>query len=196
MLDWLKTRSGRRQIARSLYGSIVARSREPLFYARLGVPDTLQGRFEMVALHLVLALRRLAAEGREGERLSRALTEAFVVDLDDVMREMTFGDLAVPREVKRAAAALFDRHRAYQAALDAPGDAPLADALRAQLSYLYAGEGTQAAGKAAGGLPHAGGAALDAPGLSHYVRSVASALDAQPSPTILAGRLEWPQIAP
>ena len=50
--------------------------------------------------------------------LGQALTEAFVVDLDDVMREMTFGDLAVPREVKRATAALFDRHRAYSKALE------------------------------------------------------------------------------
>jgi cytochrome b pre-mRNA-processing protein 3 len=186
MLDWLKTRTDRRQIARSLYGSIVTRSREPVLYARLGVPDTLQGRFEMVALHLVLVLRRLAAEGPEGERLSRALTEAFVVDLDDVMREMTFGDLAVPREVKRAAAALFDRHRAYLAALEAPGGTPLADALQTQLSYLYAG-------KALDGPSDAG---LDAQGLSDYVRSAASALDAQPAPAILAGRLEWPQAAP
>lgn len=178
MLDWLKTRSDRRQIARSLYGSIVTRAREPVLYARFGVPDSLQGRFEMVALHLVLALRRIAAEGPDAEPLGRALTEAFVVDLDDVMREMTFGDLAVPREVKRATAALFDRHGAYSKGLDAPGGSALADALRAQLAYLYAGQ-------AAPGL--------DAQGLSDYVRSVASALDAQPASPILAGRLEWPQ---
>lgn len=194
MLDWLKTRSDRRQIARSLYGSIVTRAREPVFYAQWGVPDTLQGRFEMIALHLVLALRRLAAEGRAGERLARALTEAFVVDLDDVMRELTFGDLAVPREVKRAAAALFDRHRAYLAALDAPGDATLADALRTQLAYLYAGQGSgEKSGKASGGRSDAG---LDAQSLSDYVRRVASALDGQPASPILAGRLEWPQTAP
>ena len=48
-----------------------------------------------------------------------------MVDLDDAMREMTFGDLAVPREVKRAAAALFDRHRAYLAALGAADDMTL-----------------------------------------------------------------------
>jgi cytochrome b pre-mRNA-processing protein 3 len=175
MLDWLKTRSDRRQIARSIYGSIVTRAREPVFYARWGVPDSIQGRFEMVALHLVLALRRIAAEGPDAEPLGRALTEAFVVDLDDVMREMTFGDLAVPREVKRATAALFDRHSAYSKALEAPGGSVLADALRAK------GAGTPA-------VP-----GLDAQGLSDYVRSVASALDAQPASPILAGRLEWPQ---
>ena len=174
MLDWLKTRSDRRQIARSIYGSIVTRAREPVFYARWGVPDSIQGRFEMVALHLVLALRRIAAEGPDAEPLGRALTEAFVVDLDDVMREMTFGDLAVPREV-------------YSKALEAPGGSVLADALRAQLAYLYA---DQAPAKGAG-TPAVPG--LDAQGLSDYVRSVASALDAQPASPILAGRLEWPQ---
>ena len=113
----------------------------------------------MIALHLVLVLRRLAAEGRAGERLARALTEAFMVDLDDAMREMTFGDLAVPREVKRAAAALFDRHRAYLAALDAPDDGALAQRSAPQLAYLDAGE------------------ALDADAIAAYVGRCASALD-------------------
>jgi cytochrome b pre-mRNA-processing protein 3 len=189
MLDWLKTRSDRRQIARSLYGSIVTRAREPVFYAQWGVPDSVQGRFEMVALHLVLVLRRLSAEGSDAEPLGRALTEAFVVDLDDVMREMTFGDLAVPREVKRATAALFDRHSAYSKALEAPDSSALAAALHAQLAYLYA---QPRAGKGAGGevVPAAG---LDAQSLADYVRSVAGALDAQPAEPILAGRIEWPQ---
>ena len=175
MRAWLKTLGDRRQTARSLYGSIVARAREPVFYADWGVPDTLQGRFEMIALHLVLTLRRLGAEGRAGGLLERALTEVFMVDLDDAMREMTFGDLAVPREVKRAAAALFDRHTAYLAALRAPDDARLVEALEAELAYLGAGTG------------------LDAGALAVYVRRAASALDGEPAAAILAGQLAWPQ---
>jgi cytochrome b pre-mRNA-processing protein 3 len=178
MLAWLKTISDRRQNARSLYGSIVTRAREPIFYADWGVPDTLQARFEMIALHLVLVLRRLAAEGRPGDRLGRALTEAFMVDLDDCMREMTFGDLAVPREVKRAAAALFDRHRAYLAALGAPDDTVLAEAIKAQLAYIDPG-GT-----------------VKANALAEYVRSLAGALDGQRPSPILAGQLIWPPPGP
>ena len=174
MLAWLKTMTDRRQTARSLYGSIVTQAREPVFYAAWGVPDTVQGRFEMIALHLVLVLRRLAAEGRAGERLARALTEAFVVDLDDAMREMTFGDLAVPREVKRAAAALFDRHRAYLAALGAADDSTLAHAIGTQLAYLGAGAG------------------LDAHAIAVYVRRCASALDGEPAAPILGGGVAWP----
>ena len=80
MLAWLKQLRNRRQTARSLYGSIVTQARSAGFYARWGVPDTLEGRFEMIALHLVLVLRRLAEEGEPGHRLARELTEAFAVD--------------------------------------------------------------------------------------------------------------------
>jgi cytochrome b pre-mRNA-processing protein 3 len=175
MLAWLKTSRDRRQTARSLYGSIVARAREPSLYAECGVPDTVQGRFEMIALHLVLVLRRLRDEGTRAERLARALTERFMVDLDDAMREMTFSDLAVPREVKRAAAALFDRHRTYLAALEQADPAALACAIENELAYLQPGP------------------ALDARALADHVRSCARALDGQPATRILAGELGWPQ---
>jgi cytochrome b pre-mRNA-processing protein 3 len=173
----LATMTNRRQTARSLYGSIVTRAREPIFYAAWGVPDTVQGRFEMIVLHLVLVLRRLAVEGRAGERLARALTETFMVDLDDAMREMTFGDLAVPREVKRAAAALFDRHRAYLAALGAAHNITLAQTIGDQLAYLGCIED------------------LEAHAIAAYVRKCASALDAEPAALILTGQVAWPPLA-
>jgi cytochrome b pre-mRNA-processing protein 3 len=91
MLSWLMSGRDRRQVARSLYGSSVTAARATIFYAEWGVPDTLQGRFEMVAMHVALILRRLSATGERGRRLGRALTEAFVVDMDDSMRELTFG---------------------------------------------------------------------------------------------------------
>src|SRR5262249_15212129 len=126
MLTWLKNRLDQRQKARSLYGSIVTQARSSSFYASCGVPETGGGRFEMIALHLVLVLHRLADAGAPGRQLGQAVTEAFVNDLDDSLREMTVGDLAVPRHVKRAVGALHDRHAAYREALAAPSDAPLA----------------------------------------------------------------------
>jgi cytochrome b pre-mRNA-processing protein 3 len=176
MLTWLKSSRDRWQVARSLYGSSVTAARAGAFYAQWGVPDTLQGRFEMIVLHVALTLRRLGTEGELGKRLSVALTEAFVVDMDDGMRELTFGDLAVPREIKRAAAALFDRHSAYLTALAPQSDKPLAEVLQAQLSYLAPG-------------------GLDAARLAHYVNRCAVALDAQPSKEILSGRIVWPDPA-
>jgi cytochrome b pre-mRNA-processing protein 3 len=176
MLTWLKQRQDQNQKARSLYGSIVTQARSPGFYAACGVPDTAEGRFEMIALHLVLVLHRLADAGEPGRRLGRGLTEVFVDDLDDTLREMTVGDLAVPRHVKRAVAALHERHAAYGAGLAAPADAPLAAAIVASL------RGAGADGS------------LDAPRLCGYMRQAKDALDRLPAIEVLAGRVAWPQI--
>jgi cytochrome b pre-mRNA-processing protein 3 len=153
----------------------VTQARGQTFYADWRVPDTLQGRFEMIVLHLALLLRRLAAEGEAGRSLAILLNEEFVVDMDDNMRELTFSDLRVPKEVKRATAALFDRHAAYLAALARPDDISLAGAVEAQLAYLASGSDR-----------------IDVRSLAGYVRRCADALDAQPGRQILAGRLAWP----
>jgi len=172
MLAWLKKIRARRQTARLLYGSIVTAARRRAFYADWGAPDTLQGRFELILVHLVLAQRRLMLEGPAGSRLARALSEVFVVDMDDQMREMTFGDLRVPREITGATTALFDRWRAYDGALRE--GRPLAEALAAQLAYLD---------------PEA---RIDTRSLAGYMRTAAEAILAQPSARILAGELAWP----
>jgi cytochrome b pre-mRNA-processing protein 3 len=176
MLAWLKQRQDRRQKARCLYGSIVTQARAPGFYARWGVPDTAEGRFEMIALHLVLVLDRLAGMGAPGRGLSEALTEAFVADLDDTLREMTVGDLAVPRQVKRAVAALHDRYATYRVALGACDDGPLLAAINARLGGAGRSEG------------------LDARELSRYTREAKHCLDLLPGGEALAGRVAWPQI--
>ncbi|MGE0627630.1 MAG: ubiquinol-cytochrome C chaperone family protein [Hyphomicrobiaceae bacterium] len=120
----MKSRNDEARTASELYGRLVARSRAPWFYAGLGVPDTPEGRLEMVMLHVVLALRRLAAEGQPGQLLARALTETFVTDMDDCLREMGVGDIAVAGKVKKAAAALYDRNRDYGEALAIPPGDP------------------------------------------------------------------------
>ena len=175
MLTWLNSGRGRRQVARSLYGSSVTAARAHNFYAQWGVPDTVQGRFEMVALHVALVLRRLDQEGAAGRRLGLALTEAFVVDMDDTMREMTFSDLRVPREIKQVTAALLDRHKAYSKALAEPQAGKLQEAIAAQLHYL--GDSGQ----------------FDIVGLADYMRRAASALDPVSGARLLDGHLDWPQ---
>ena len=175
MLSWLTSRRTRQRTARSLYGSIVSAARRQPFYASWGVPDTMQGRFEMIVLHLALVIRRLGSEARAGKRLAQALTETFVVDMDDELREMTFGDLAVPREIRRATAAVFDRHNAYLAALGDPHDM-LPRAIETQLAYLQPEK-------------------LDAASLAGYVRRASAALGEQASARIMAGQIAWPDVA-
>jgi len=176
MLTRLRLWRDRHEKARSLYGSIVTQARARAFYAHWGVPDTAEGRFEMIVLHLVMVLHRLGREGEAGQRLARALTEAFAVDLDDNLREMTVGDLAVPRHVKRAVGALHERHVSYGAAFTAADDAPLTAALQAKLQAVGAGGG------------------LEAGRLCAYIRQVSHRLDLLPSAEVLAGRIAWPQI--
>jgi len=182
MLAWLWRRLDRRRNARELYGSIVTQARKPTFYAAWGVPDTMAGRFEMVVVHLSVVLDRLqaeaGAEAGQAATLARALTEAFIADMDASMRELTFGDLAVPKEVKRTAAALFDRHSAYRGPLQGRQAAALAGALRVQLAYLAA------AGP------------MDVDGLAHYMLQAADAIGRQRAGELMAAGLAWPAAAP
>lgn len=137
MLNWFKERQNRARTARDLYGSIVAQARQPAFYAEMGVPDVARGRFEVIVLHTALVMRRLQRAGDPWASLARTLAEVFVTDMDDNMRELTFSDLAVPREVKKVAAALYDRHAALAAHLDGTVDTnALQAALAKDLSYL------------------------------------------------------------
>lgn len=182
MLNWLKERQIRGRTAQELYGSIVAQARRPEFYSVLGVPDTARGRFEVITLHVAVVLRRLHDDGPAGAHLARALSEAFVIDMDDNMREMSFSDLAVPREVKKAAAALFDRHAALSQAIEPTpaGPDPLAERLAEQLRYLT-GAGDR--------MP------LDSAGLARYVRAAFVSLGAQPLASALDRGLDWPAIS-
>src|SRR3954453_23405517 len=111
----------------AIYGTIVAQAREPLFYEVLGVPDTVDGRFDMVLLHLWMVLRRVrrAAGGME---LSQALFDRFCADMDGNLREMGVGNLTVPKRMQKFGEAFYGRTAAYDAAVE-QGGAALAQAL-------------------------------------------------------------------
>jgi len=125
---------GGTRAADRLYRSIIEAAREPCFFASLGVPDSLDGRFETLALHTFLVVRRLKSDpSRAAKRLSRALLEAFFSDMDRSLREMGASDLGVGRRVKAMAQALYGRIKAYEAAVEETGDAALEAALRRNL---------------------------------------------------------------
>ena len=89
-----------------LYGTIVAQARAEALYQRFGVPDTVNGRLEMVLLHVVLLLRRLNEEP-DGAPWGQAVFDLFCQDMDDNLREMGVGDLAVPKEMQRIGEAFY-----------------------------------------------------------------------------------------
>jgi len=114
---------------RDLYGTIVAQARSAAFYSAYGVPDTVQGRFDLIVLHLVLLLARLDRDGSAGRGIGQKLFDVFCSDLDDNLREMGVGDLAVPKQMRRFGEAFYGRQAAYLAAFAAADDRELEKAL-------------------------------------------------------------------
>lgn len=108
-------------IAATLYGAIVAQARQPALYARFGVPDTLDGRFEMVVLHTALVTGRLMQGAGAEKAAGQAVFDLYCLDMDRSLREIGIGDLGVPKRMKRMTERYYGRAGAYQTAL-ANGD--------------------------------------------------------------------------
>jgi cytochrome b pre-mRNA-processing protein 3 len=119
----------RRIVVATLYERVAAAARSPGLYERLGVPDTLEGRFEALTLHVVLTVRALQRLPSPAHDVAADLTDAFFRDLDSSLRGMGIGDVSVPKKMKRLAEAFFGRVRAYGGPLDAGDEASLAAAL-------------------------------------------------------------------
>lgn len=121
-----------RKEAHLAYAAIVARAREPIFFLKGEVPDTLDGRFELIALHAFLVLNRLKAEHAITADFAQELFDTMFADLDRGLREMGASDIGVGRHVKEMAKAFYGRIVAYEQGL-AGGDAELGEALRRNL---------------------------------------------------------------
>jgi cytochrome b pre-mRNA-processing protein 3 len=101
-----------------LYATVVEKARDPFFYTDLGVPDTMNGRFDMMVIHTMLVLRRLRGAGPAADKTGKALLELLFRDMDQSLREMGVGDMGVGRHIKRMAKALYGRAEAYETGLD------------------------------------------------------------------------------
>jgi cytochrome b pre-mRNA-processing protein 3 len=157
-----------RASAQRLYAGLVEQARRPVFYAELGVPDTVDGRFEMIALHMFLMLHRLKDEVAV-EGLRQALFDAMFADMDRSLREMGVSDLSVGRHVKTMAKGFYGRIAAYESGLAESDDAALGEAIRRNVYGTVA-------------------ASPDPAPLAVYLRANAATLRAQDVGEILAGR--------
>jgi cytochrome b pre-mRNA-processing protein 3 len=122
-----KPRIAPRGTIEAIYGMIVTQAREPSFYRDLAVPDTVNGRFDLLLMHLWLVLRRLKSV-EAGEALSQALFDHFCNDMDDNLRELGVSDLKVPKRMQAFGEAFYGRAAAYDLALT-EGREALAQAL-------------------------------------------------------------------
>ncbi|PWC34546.1 ubiquinol-cytochrome C chaperone [Azospirillum sp. TSO35-2] len=157
-----------------LFTAVVAQARAPGFYAALGAPDTLDGRFDLIALHLFLVMRRLKGQGAEAAKLSQRLYETMVEDFETSLMEMGVGDTGIGRRVKTMARGMAGRIRAYDEALADPDDRKLEVALD---NNVY---GTVE--RAPEGAPAA---------LAAYMRAGAAALADQPLADLLRGEVRF-----
>lgn len=165
--------------AQRLYVGLVTQARHPDLYARLDVPDSLDGRFDSVALHAFLVLNRLKREeSAAAAALSQNIVDAFVDDMDRSVRELGVGDMGVSRRVKQMAQALYGRAAVYEEAVADADDVRLMAALARN---LYGTRETTPP------------ASLDA--AARYVRAAIAALAIQELAEIADGRIAFPEPA-
>lgn len=126
-------RNALREAAAGAYKAVVEQARRPVFFTDFGVPDTIDGRFELICLHAFLYLHRLKTEGDPGASLGQFFFDLMFADFDRSLRELGTGDLSVGREVKQMAQAFYGRIHAYEQGLDGAGEADLRAALRRNL---------------------------------------------------------------
>jgi cytochrome b pre-mRNA-processing protein 3 len=112
-----------------LYGTIVAQARLPCFYRDYGVPDTVNGRFDLIVAHLAVILKFLTAQNAPIRELGQALFDHFCADMDDNLRQMGVGDLTVPKQMNRIGEAFYGRSKAYAEALNSHDGGLLTEAL-------------------------------------------------------------------
>jgi cytochrome b pre-mRNA-processing protein 3 len=161
-----------RHTAELAYGRVVEYARHPRFFAEGGVPDTVDGRFELICLHAFLYLRRLKREQPGSAALGQLFVDTMFADFDRSLREMGTGDLSVGRQIKRMAEGFYGRVAAYDDGLDGD-DAALAGALGRNVFGTASPEAERVAA------------------LVGYVRREAAALDRQDARALLAGQVRF-----
>jgi cytochrome b pre-mRNA-processing protein 3 len=107
------------ELAHALYGAVVARARDVQFYSRYGVPDSFDGRFEMLVMHLFLLHERLKDEDKASRQVSQLVFDAFLDDMDAALREAAVGDQTVPKRIAKMTQVFYGRAGAYEEALKA-----------------------------------------------------------------------------
>jgi cytochrome b pre-mRNA-processing protein 3 len=173
-LDRLAPWRRRNPDAAKLYGAIVAQARLPVFYQSLEVPDTLEGRFLTLSVHLFAVLHRLKREGPAARGLAQDLTDRFTADMETVLREIGVGDLSIPKKMRGLAASSATLLRAYDDALPA-GAAAIAATLGQALPKDQ--------------LPSEAATRR----LAHYLLAMVHDLDAQSVAALDAGEVRFPE---
>lgn len=160
MFSWLKRRKSLKIAAARLYQAAVTQSRDPRFYTDLGVSDTMDGRFDLVSMHVFLLMARLRQLGNEGNAISQALFDHMFKNMDFTLREIGVGDLAVPKHMHRMMKAFNGRVHSYHEALIKNDIRELELAVVRNIYRIEGGEAPTAARMMAEYISHAAGQLL------------------------------------
>jgi cytochrome b pre-mRNA-processing protein 3 len=183
----------------ALYHVIVARARQERFYAEWGVPDTADGRLEMIGAHAALFIRRLRREGEAGQTLSQDIFDVMFADVDRNIREQGVGDLSVGKHVKRAARTFLARCQALDPCLDGGDAADIGRVLERNI-FNRVGDVAAATGRGAEAPPAEAGEPGSLPpgmlALGGYLIAEEARLAGVPGAELLAGRCPPAEPAP
>jgi cytochrome b pre-mRNA-processing protein 3 len=125
-----KKKNRNQAIINRQYATLTEAARNPTFYTRHHVPDTVMGRFEMLSIVMILFFRRTAKSGTSGQELAQEIVDAFFQDIDHSIRELGIGDQSVPKRMKKLAGMFYGRLETYAAALHDKDETRLAEALK------------------------------------------------------------------
>lgn len=118
LLDIFSSKKRYSDVAAKLYVAGVDQARSPGFFLEMGVPDSVDGRFDLIILHTMLLIRRLRANGADAAAVCQALLNLMFADMDRNLREMGVGDLSVGKQVKKMAKAFYGRSETWEIGLD------------------------------------------------------------------------------
>lgn len=165
-----------RDEGRRLYEAFAAHARLPAFYTDLGVPDSIDGRFEMLCIHAHALFHRLRGRGAQADQLGQATYDAMFAGLDAALREMGVADLGVGRRIKIMTEALNGRIQAYDAALASADASELEQAVRRNVYGTVTPQESQVAAMAS------------------YQRALRTALGRIDDSDLLAGQMALPPV--
>ena len=172
MAGFLRRRDKHERAAFQLYSAAVAAARDPYLYTTLGVPDSLDGRFDSIGLYVYLTIRRLGAAGEPGPALAQAVFDAMFSDMDNNLREIGVSDLSVGKRIRAMWEAFHGRAKVYAAALEAADHVALETALARNVWRGAAPQGAAAS-------------------LSRCVLAQAAYLAGQPLPVLAPGKVQF-----
>lgn len=165
------------RVGKTLYAASASAARRPFLYADLGAPDTVEGRFELYALHAFLVIRRLRGEPEKTGAVSQALFDSLLRGLDDGLREMGVGDLSVGKKMRKLGEALYGRAKNLDEALSAADEDAALRAFLARTVFAGREDAVQRAGP-----------------MAQAVRKMDDALGAQSLDRIMAGEVRFEEV--